>query len=1134
MKKYIGLISLLLVVGLLYPLVVFAAYDYYIPITINNSGAGLTNVSILVTLNNSQLASLGYILPSGLDTDVVEDSASRGYTVVDNKLVFWLPSIAGSQNKTYNYRLGESPAQTSLPVLPGYGGNVTFSDAPDLELGLNFSINITNGFFDTSPSNPLIAFPNYTSYNLSKCETETISHSVGLPTSVSGDLLVLIFQTGNSTTTGTISEASGWTELYKSGTVLRGTYLAYNISDGSLGSSISITTSTYCYSSHEVLLISKGHFTGLPVIAVETEAYTSSPNPPAIAPEWGEAPMVYIAGFGGSNATTTSCTMYENLTTGTGSYDLTYGIGRAAQTFTPSATHNITTVGLRLLREGYPGTVTVEVRTTSGGSETLYENYTAGEDSDIDAECEWWFAQTFTPPVTHNITKVGLKLFKAGDPKTAYVYIRAVDGDHKPTGGNLTSGSFNASAINGTSPGSWHNITVTSYQLTGGTEYAIILAAPNCNCTGPSESVNWRLKNSGSYSGRSWMSMDWGVTFSIDYGAIDFMFEEYGTLVSGPPSDTVLCSGTIDGDTLSDYDWSLWYNITLSSGYQLQAGTKYAIVTYAPNGNATNNLRWLINTSGGYPGGQYCYKPVGGGDWNMTYTGWDLLFGEHSCPTFVSSYPPGYDRGQLPEVAMGPSYAVQVCVAYNTSIISSENPGSYTLSPSTNARAFTIAIKGSEPDTYFVGKDNTFYIYPNSGNIEAGFFSNVTCNVSASIPTGEHNVTFWATGSTYGLDVDGVTKQSKAQGTYDYVPDTSDNWVLNMSYFDSYKQYTVGGGGSETLYENYTAGSSSYALYNNIWLGQSFNSSIPHSISKVGLDLIKSGSPGGNLTVSVRAVDGSGLPTGSDLCGGNITCSSIGGHAFYNITFGSSYSLSANTTYAIVSRALSANVSNNLMWYYISSDAYPRGMTLYSSNNGTSWSSGALADYNFKEYGGGSGGTEVLKLWYEPVTIISGSSLPDRSGCSHTGTINWGSNPSGLGISLGGIQPFSAYTATGSSPEDIVPEVLPDPGSLPMIPEAGATGQGLPLYVNFQRAADSLGWTVPTTYTMAFEIVSIVVGVGAMVATGSVWGWVVGFGSTSALFGQVRDGSGHLIVPLWITILCVMFAISTSYVWRYS
>jgi len=151
MKRLLAfMLGLLAFIGLVMPAVVFAAYDYYIPVTVyNNSTATYSYLPVLATINNSQLHSLGYIDADGLDTRLLEDVTDRVFMVDSGRLGFVIPSLLEDQDRTYNYRLNESPGQTAFPVIVGVGGNVTISDDADLELGGNFTI-LQRGYIDTS------------------------------------------------------------------------------------------------------------------------------------------------------------------------------------------------------------------------------------------------------------------------------------------------------------------------------------------------------------------------------------------------------------------------------------------------------------------------------------------------------------------------------------------------------------------------------------------------------------------------------------------------------------------------------------------------------------------------------------------------------------------------------------------------------------------------------------------------------------------------------------------------------------------------------------------------------------------------------------------------------------------------
>lgn len=69
-------------------------------------------------------------------------------------------------------------------------------------------------------------------------------------------------------------------------------------------------------------------------------------------------------------------------------------------------------------------------------------------------------------------------------------------------------------------------------------------------------------------------------------------------------------------------------------------------------------------------------------------------------------------------------------------------------------------------------------------------------------------------------------------------------------------------------------------------------------------------------------------------------------------------------------------------------------------------------------------------LWFEPIDIISGTTLPDRAGTAQNGAITWGANPAGIAIDMGPLvsegQP--PITATPEYPVTPVPDMTGESG----------------------------------------------------------------------------------------------------------
>lgn len=160
-----------------------------------------------------------------------------------------------------------------------------------------------------------------------------------------------------------------------------------------------------------------------------------------------------------------------------------------------------------------------------------------------------------------------------------------------------------------------------------------------------------------------------------------------------------------------------------------------------------------------------------------------------------------------------------------------------------------------------------------------------------------------------------------------------------------------------SLYESYTTGGTDgYNMFGALWKAQTFTPATTHLITSVKLQMCRAGSPG-TLTVSIRATDVNGHPTGADLCSGTIDgdtltqCSTT--FEWRDITFGAGYTLSASTKYAIVARAPSGTGENDCVrWKADGANAlYEGGNFEQSANSGSNWTWIEHTDFMFEEWG---------------------------------------------------------------------------------------------------------------------------------------------------------------------------------------
>jgi hypothetical protein len=176
---------------------------------------------------------------------------------------------------------------------------------------------------------------------------------------------------------------------------------------------------------------------------------------------------------------------------------------------------------------------------------------------------------------------------------------------------------------------------------------------------------------------------------------------------------------------------------------------------------------------------------------------------------------------------------------------------------------------------------------------------------------------------------------------------------------------------ASNLYEYYNTGEdNAVGFHSTYWMAQTFNATSDHSVTSVKLLLWRVGTIG-TVTVSIRATDGGGHPTGSDLTSGTIdgnTLTTVPWGLWYEIAL-SPYDLTKDTKYAIVVRAPDATLPDNLRWSYDSTGTYAGGDMEDSSDSGTTWET-TLVDLDFMFEVWGEGAVEVGGEVY-PVNKLS-------------------------------------------------------------------------------------------------------------------------------------------------------------------
>ena len=138
------------------------------------------------------------------------------------------------------------------------------------------------------------------------------------------------------------------------------------------------------------------------------------------------------------------------------------------------------------------------------------------DDTEDNANTTRWLAQTFTTTASYTLNGVKLYAFEVDPLGDVTVSIKAVDGDGKPTGPDLTSATVDASNW-GARP-TWRSVALPDLVLAAATQYAVVIKASEPD-------LGWRFDLDNGYAGgRRWTSTDSGITWG-GRPVADFLFQ---------------------------------------------------------------------------------------------------------------------------------------------------------------------------------------------------------------------------------------------------------------------------------------------------------------------------------------------------------------------------------------------------------------------------------------------------------------------------------------------------------------------------------------------------------------------------------------------------------------------------------
>ncbi len=456
--------------------------------------------------------------------------------------------------------------------------------------------------------------------------------------------------------------------------------------------------------------------------------------------------------------------------------------------------------------------------------------------------------------------------------------------------------------------------------------------------------------------------------------------------------------------------------------------------------------------------------------WGAQNTLWFASVGYNDGPTIINAYPANYTDGRSDRAARGT--AVGVGTARRELNAAAENPGTFTLSAPQWWVANTIAVS---PQPAFDGTNVVTATGVASGE-------HTVTTVAGVMALGTGDALHFDRNVNSNVD-SGVIYNAQAKlwvslwfrPDRDFPTAPTENWYLFSKYIDAnnyYYLYLQTGG---RIYFTYRQGGVLKWNFNtpqNTWTAGTWYHILASSGQAIGGGAASNGVRlrvdngaaatsadmtavinGGNFTLGQREPGGTSLTTFdgyiANVTVGTDDLTAAEETALYNGSAPgdetdywymdegvgvviNSYGSAANngtagaaTSWDTLTYSGGQTGRPSDFWIQIDSDRWASsldGVSVFDNANNWLWNQNNVMphiDYITQEV------SSVQTIWYQPVTMIIGTALPDRAGATQNGAITWGANPAGVTVTLGGItagtQPMPGAVAETPT-RDILPE----------------------------------------------------------------------------------------------------------------
>jgi hypothetical protein len=169
----------------------------------------------------------------------------------------------------------------------------------------------------------------------------------------------------------------------------------------------------------------------------------------------------------------------------------------------------------------------------------------------------------------------------------------------------------------------------------------------------------------------------------------------------------------------------------------------------------------------------------------------------------------------------------------------------------------------------------------------------------------------------------------------------------------------------------------------------------------------------------------------------------------------------------------------------------------------------------------------TLQSWYQPVSMISGTVLPDRATTVvQNGAITWGSNPPGIEISVGAMTSYASSTAVSTTSTEVSDTVAPLMQPTKWINPDDADIINLPFYDTFAEKATEMEMPTRTLYAIMMLGTASAVGLSVLLFTGSALILIIG------IFFTMMAAVGTKVLDAWMLFVFIALGLSILYLSR--